>query len=210
MPLPPLTVPANVPEQIKTICAFCGASEGRDPAYAEHAEEVTKALAARYDLTYGGGSIGMMGRIARIMLDHGRHVRAVVPMPLLIHGSKQIATTVDVVPDMHARKKAMYNHSDAFLAFPGGFGTAEEMLEMITWNQLNVHSKPIILINTKGYFDPFVKWVDLMVEEQFLKEGNKGIFVVCNTADEVLEALDTYKAPTSRAGLDWNVTKLEK
>ncbi|ORX46755.1 hypothetical protein DM01DRAFT_1410476 [Hesseltinella vesiculosa] len=204
MTLPPLTVPANVPKEIKTICFFCGASTGNDPIFIKHAQEVAAALSGRYDAVYGGGSVGMMGSIAKTFLDHNRDVRAVVPKPLFLHGSQQIANVINVVPDMHSRKKTMYKHSDAFIVFPGGYGTLEEMMEMITWNQLNVHSKPIVLVNTKGYFNPFLKWVDVMIEESFLRAGNKDIFVVCNTPEDVLKALDTYVAPTTRIGLDWD------
>ncbi|ORZ17841.1 hypothetical protein BCR42DRAFT_350269 [Absidia repens] len=204
MPLPPLSEPANVPAEIKSICIFCGAGTGGDPIYVKHAEEVGKTLAEnKYDLVYGGGSVGIMGAVAKAVLAEGGHVRGVVPDPLFRHGSKQIATTIDLVPDMHTRKRTMNDHSDAFVVFPGGFGTMEEMLEMITWSQLNVHSKPIILVNTKGYFSLFVQWVQLMVDEKFVAAGNRDIFVVCDTADQVLEALKTYKAPASRYGLDW-------
>ncbi|CAO3598415.1 unnamed protein product [Absidia cylindrospora] len=204
MPLPPLSEPANVPAEIKNICIFCGAGTGGDPIYVKHAEEVGKTLAEnKYDLVYGGGSVGIMGAVAKAVLAEGGHVRGVVPDPLFRHGSQQIATTIDLVPDMHTRKRTMNDHSDAFVVFPGGFGTMEEMLEMVTWSQLNVHSKPIILVNTKGYFSLFVQWVQLMVDEKFVAAGNRDIFVVCDTADQVLEALKTYKAPASRYGLDW-------
>ncbi|CAO3630308.1 unnamed protein product [Cunninghamella echinulata] len=203
MGLPPLDNPVETPKEIKNVCVFCGSKAG-DEIYVNHAKEISSLLGKNnYDLVYGGGSVGIMGVVAQAFIDEGRHIRAVVPDPLLRHGSKQIATTVDVVPDMHTRKQTMNNHSQAFIVFPGGYGTLEEMLEIITWSQLNIHSKPIILINTNGFFNLFIQWVDLMIKEKFVQEGNRNIFVVCETGEQVLEALKNYKAPTSRYGLDW-------
>ncbi|CAO3631430.1 unnamed protein product [Cunninghamella blakesleeana] len=204
MPLPPLDKPAGVPVDIKNVCVFCGSGNGGDEVYGNTAIELGTLLGKNnYNLVYGGGSRGIMGKVAQSMLDAGRHVRAVVPDPLFRHGSQQIATTVDLVPDMHTRKQKMNHHSEAFIVLPGGFGTFEEMLEIITWSQLNIHSKPVILLNTKGFYNLFVQWIDLVVKEQFISEGNRDIFVVCDTPEEVVKALKSYKAPSSRYGLDW-------
>lgn len=111
----------------------------------------------------GGGSVGLMGAVAQGVIDNGGKGLAVVPEPLYKHGSKQICEYV-IVPDMHTRKKRMADESDAFVCLPGGFGTMEEMLEMITWSQLNIHAKPIILLNTNGYYNLFVEWIKLAVQ----------------------------------------------
>ncbi|KAI8986387.1 hypothetical protein BDB01DRAFT_720520 [Pilobolus umbonatus] len=173
---------------IKSVCVFCGSANGASPEYMKEAK--------------GGGSVGLMGEVARGVLDNGGSAIGIVPEPLYKYGSKQLAETV-IVPDMHTRKKRMAEESDAFLVLPGGFGTMEEMLEMITWSQLNIHSKPIILINTNGYFKLFVEWIELSVKEGFVKDNSAGIFVTCDKSADVIEALNNYKAPISRYSLDW-------
>ncbi|KAI9361813.1 hypothetical protein BD770DRAFT_418661 [Pilaira anomala] len=185
-----LTQTSSVPvtEEIKSVCVFCGSGNGADPAYALEA--------------YGGGSVGLMGAVARGTLENGGKAIGIVPEPLFKHGSEQICETV-VVPDMHTRKKRMSDESNAFIVLPGGFGTMEEMLEMITWSQLNVHSKPIVLLNTKDYYKPFVNWIQLSVKEQFIQPRNADIFVLCESAKDILNTLQTYEAPDSRYSLDW-------
>ncbi|KAI8070550.1 cytokinin riboside 5'-monophosphate phosphoribohydrolase LOG [Gilbertella persicaria] len=143
-----------------------------------------------------------MGAVAKATLDHGGKTIGIVPEPLFKHGSKQLSETI-IVPDMHTRKKRMAEESDAFVVLPGGFGTMEEMLEMITWSQLNIHSKPIILLNTKSYFKLFVDWVNMCVIENFIQPKNANIFVVCDTTKEFIHALQTYEAPKSRYEFDW-------
>ncbi|KAF7731815.1 hypothetical protein EC973_008330 [Apophysomyces ossiformis] len=190
-------------KQIKSVCVFCGSGAGSDPLYAEHATRLGKAFAEKdYTLVYGGGSVGLMGAVAKAVLEGGGRAKAIVPEPLYKAGSKQIAE-VTIVPDMHTRKRTMGDECDAFVVLPGGFGTMEEMLEMITWSQLNIHSKPILLLNTKNYFDIFVKWIEHSVQEKFVHAANADIFVVCDTVEDVLKQLQTYQAPTSRYALDW-------
>ncbi|KAI8143816.1 hypothetical protein BJV82DRAFT_644346 [Fennellomyces sp. T-0311] len=191
--LPSLTQPVARSKEVESICVFCGSSSGGDPAYVQQAS--------------GGGSVGVMGAVARGVIDHGGHVKGIVPEPLFRHGSKQIASETIVVPDMHTRKKTMGDLSDAFVVLPGGFGTAEEMLEMITWSQLNIHSKPILLLNINGYYDLLVKWIDSCVEEKFIRQDTSRIFVLCNTIEELLDALKKYEAPSGRYGLDWVKTE---
>ncbi|KAI8387387.1 hypothetical protein BD560DRAFT_320786 [Blakeslea trispora] len=185
---------AQSPNNIKSVCVFCGSSSGADPIYEQEAR--------------GGGSIGVMGSVAQATLNNGGDVLAVVPEPLFTHGSKQIAEAV-VVPDMHTRKKRMAEESDAFIVLPGGFGTMEEMLEMITWSQLNIHNKPIVLLNTKNYYKLFVDWIKMCVTEKFIHESNTDIFVVCDTTKEVLHALQTYQPPNSRYAFNWTTKERE-
>ncbi|KAG0163417.1 hypothetical protein DFQ28_000458 [Apophysomyces sp. BC1034] len=204
--LPFLSASTATVKEIKSVCVFCGSGAGADPLYAEHATELGKALAEKkYTLVYGGGSVGLMGAVAKAVLEEGSRAKAIVPEPLFREGSKQIAE-VTIVPDMHTRKRTMGDECDAFVVLPGGFGTMEEMLEMITWSQLNIHSKPILLLNTKNYFDLFVQWIKHSVQEKFVHAANTDIFVVCDTVEDVLEKLQTYQAPASRYCLDW-VTK---
>ncbi|KAI8888273.1 hypothetical protein K501DRAFT_241066 [Backusella circina FSU 941] len=191
--------------QIKSVCVFCGSGDGADPIFVEQAKVLGKTLAENnIRLVYGGGSKGIMGTVAKAVSESNGSVLGVVPKPMYRPESKYIGETV-LVPDMHSRKKRMADESDAFIVLPGGYGTMEEMLEMITWNQLNIFSKPIILLNTKNFFEFFVKWIQVAVEEQFIKGQNENIFVNCNSVDEVLSTLETYKAPTTRyTHFDWS------
>ncbi|CDH48224.1 lysine decarboxylase [Lichtheimia corymbifera JMRC:FSU:9682] len=201
--LPSLTCPAPASKSITSVCVFCGSGDGGNPEYREQATALGKALADNgYSLVYGGGSVGLMGAVAKAVIDNGGKAKGIVPEPLYRNGSKQICETI-IVPDMHTRKKTMGDHCDAFVVLPGGYGTAEEMLEMITWSQLNIHSKPILVLNTRGFFTPLVEWVNVAVREQFIRPNNANIFVTCNTIDDILQALKTYQAPSSRYGLDW-------
>ncbi|EIE84247.1 hypothetical protein RO3G_08957 [Rhizopus delemar RA 99-880] len=186
--LPKLNKPSAKPTAIKSACVFCASSMGTSPLYAEEATS--------------GGSVGLMGATAKAVLDNGGQALSVVPEPLFKHGSKQLCETI-IVPDMHSRKKRMADESDAFIVLPGGFGTMEEMLEMITWSQLNIHSKPIILLNTKNFFDLYIQWIQLAAKEQFIPEKNVNIFVTCETTESVLDKLINYIAPETRYGLDW-------
>lgn len=120
-------------------------------------------------LVYGGGSVGLMGAVAKGTLDNGGKAIGIVPEPLYRHGSKQLCETV-IVPDMHARKKRMEEECDAFVCLPGGFGSFEEVLEIITWSQLNVHSKPIVLLNTKGFYKLFIDFINFSAQ---------GMYAVC-------------------------------
>ncbi|CAO3676593.1 unnamed protein product [Umbelopsis vinacea] len=202
MPLPPLKNPVPKPETIKTICVFCGANE-MDPVYFEQAKALGNLMIEKgYNLIYGGGQVGLMGAIAKAVVDGGGKAKGIVPVPLYRSGSNQFTETV-IVPDMHTRKRMMSEESDAFIALPGGFGTMEELLEVITWSQLNVHSKPIILLNTKNYYGLFSQWIDHCIQEKFINGKNRDIFVVCETVDEIEEALRNYEPPATRYGLDW-------
>ncbi|KAI8583258.1 hypothetical protein K450DRAFT_222739 [Umbelopsis ramanniana AG] len=202
MPLPPLTKPVPKPEIIKSICVFCGANESVDSSYFEQANALGNLMVKKgYSLIYGG-QVGLMGAVAKAVVEGGGKAKGIVPVPLYRNGSNQFTETV-IVPDMHTRKQMMSEESDAFIALPGGFGTMEELLEVITWSQLNIHSKPIILLNTNNYYDLFTQWINHCAGEKFISGNNKDIFVVCNSVDEVEDALNNYEPPASRYGLDW-------
>ncbi|ORX50944.1 hypothetical protein DM01DRAFT_1092537 [Hesseltinella vesiculosa] len=227
MSKPVLTKPAPRSDIIKSVCVFCGSHNGADPIYVEQAKILGHQLANQgYRLVFGGGSVGVMGAIAQGVLEKGGSVLSVVPETLYKQGSRQLGDVV-VVKDMHERKKTMAKESDAFVVLPGGkpcrksyvvfltlpcsplifamigYGTFEEMLEMITWSQLNIHSKPIILLNTKNYFGLFVQWIHHCIQEKFVPEGNAEIFCVAETIDEVLASLISYQAPSTRYGFSW-------
>ncbi|RKP40059.1 hypothetical protein BJ085DRAFT_37837 [Dimargaris cristalligena] len=163
-----------------------------------------------YGLVYGGGTKGLMGCVAQSVSKSGGHVIGITPKalaPVEVSG-EAIGSNIEV-PDMHTRKsmmneKAGHSPAGAFIVLPGGYGTMEELLEITTWSQLNIHSKPIILLNIRGYFDPLLLWIDRAVEEGFLAAGNRNILVACGTVDEAMAQLATYEAPTSRyMGLKW-------
>lgn len=173
------------------VCVFCGSSAGGAPVYAESARRLGEALARRkLGLVYGGGNIGLMGVIADAVLAQGGEVVGVIPRFLM---DKELGhtgvTRLVTVESMHERKAIMAEYSNAFIALPGGFGTADELFEILTWRQLHLHDKPIGLLNIAGFFNPFLDWLDLMVREGFVKQSNRNLIVVRETEEELLDAL---------------------
>ena len=154
---------------VKSVCVFCGASVGNDPAYRAAANELGEKMAASGTrLVFGAGHIGMMGTVADAVLAGGGEAIGVIPEFLR---DRELAhtglTELHVVDSMHTRKRMMFDLSDAFIVLPGGLGTLEEMFEMITWRQLGRHEKPIVLISTKDYWAPFQAMIDRVVERDF-------------------------------------------
>ncbi len=143
-------------ESRPTVCVFCGASDGADPVFKDTAIAVGQAIAeAKLRLVYGGGSIGLMGAVASSAMKHGGHVTGVMPKFLerVERPSLDITETI-LTEDMHERKMGMWGRADGFLVLPGGVGTLEELVEQITWVQLKQHTKPIVMLNTLGFWDP--------------------------------------------------------
>ncbi|CAO3672886.1 unnamed protein product [Rhizopus stolonifer] len=166
---PSLTEPAPQTTSIKSVCVFCASSMGADPIYGQEAEKLGKLLAENnIRLVYGGGSVGLMGTVAKSVLEHGGQALGVVPEVFYKHGSEQLSESV-IVPGMHTRKKRMAEESDAFIILPGGFGTMEEMFEIITWSQLNIHSKPVLLLNTKNFFDLCIRFIHQAAEGNIIR-----------------------------------------
>jgi uncharacterized protein (TIGR00730 family) len=159
--------------EIRTICVYCGSGSGTDPAFGEAARNFGKILAENgVRLVYGGGSLGLMGALATSVLDHGGYVTGVIPEFLTVRERKLTrAQEVIVTPDMHERKRTMFERSDAFVALPGGIGTLEEVVEMMTWAQLGRHSKPILLANVRGFWDPLCALIDHMKQLEFIRPG---------------------------------------
>lgn len=166
----------------------------------------------------GAGTVGMMGEVARNMceLSGPRAVHGIIPEALVsverernpaANGeSRELSYgSVTVVKDMHARKTMMVRSSGAMVALPGGFGTMEELMEVITWNFLGIHDKPIVLFNVDGYYDNIISWIRRAVKEEFVDQGNAGIVVEAKTAEEVVECIISYKPGTSRHELDWGI-----
>lgn len=180
------------------IATFCGARPGRDPAYAALAEDFGAALGRRgCGLVYGAGGVGVMGAVAGAALAHGATVTGVVPHDLHERERSQEAPgQIFVVQSMHERKALMYRLSSAFAVLPGGFGTLDEFMEVATWNQLGMHRKRVVLLNTKGYFDSLLDFLDTVVREGFMTSDDRAL--VCAT-DDVHEALDLLTPESSEA-----------
>ncbi|MED6174822.1 Cytokinin riboside 5'-monophosphate phosphoribohydrolase log3 [Stylosanthes scabra] len=180
--------------KFKRICVFCGSSPGKKTTYQDAAIQLANELVSRnIDLVYGGGSIGLMGLVSQAVHHGGRHVIGVIPktlMPRELTG--ETVGEVKAVADMHQRKAEMAKHSDAFIALPGGYGTLEELLEVITWAQLGIHDKPVGLVNVDGYFNSLLSFIDKAVEEGFISPNARHIIVSAPTAKELVKKLEEY------------------
>ncbi len=166
--------PAAVPPlglDLRSICVFCGSGKGVNPAYATAARALGKHLAKEgVGLVYGGGSLGLMGEIAKSVLKHGGQVTGIIPA-FLTEREQMLkdAQELIVTKDMHERKRLMFERSDAFVALPGGIGTLEELVEQLTWSQLGRHRKPIILVSIDGFWDPLLTLLDHMRTDAFIR-----------------------------------------
>ena len=181
------------------ICVYCGASDGARPVYATTARALGAEMARRgIGLVYGGGSVGMMGAVARAVRAGGHSVLGVIPAPLT---PKEVSGApigeLEIVDSMHARKARMVDLADAFIALPGGFGTLEELLETITWHQLGIHSKPIGLLNVEGYFDPLVAMIDHCIAQGFIRPSYADLLVVSPDPVDLLERMQRHEPPAS-------------
>jgi uncharacterized protein (TIGR00730 family) len=187
----------NFSPALQSICVYCGSGSGRNPAYAEAARAFGRILAAsRIGLVYGGGSLGLMGEVARSVLEHGGHVTGIIPGFLSEREHMLIeAQELIVVDDMHQRKQLMFTKSDAFVALPGGLGTLEEFVEQLTWSQLGRHSKPIVLANIRGFWDPLLKLFDKMEGELFIRPGLELNMLVVERIDDIIPAIDKALIP---------------
>jgi len=173
------------------VAVYCGSAFGNDPAFLEEARALGVALAAAgLGLVYGGASVGLMGAVADAALAGGAEVIGVLPDVL---AGKEIAhaglTRLELVSTMHERKARMAELADAFLVLPGGYGTLEELLEVVTWAQLRLHAKPCILVNTAGYWDGFLAFLDSAVAAGFLKPANRELMRVAASAAEAVSLL---------------------
>ncbi len=180
---------------IRSICVYCGSSDGADPAYIEQAQLLGTALAeANIRLVYGGGGIGLMGAVAKSALAHGGKVLGIIPEFLKQHERVVAAGDLEgcdlhVVPDMHTRKRLMFEEADAFVAMPGGIGTLEELVEIMTWAQLGRHTKPIALMNTKGFWNSFSSLVDEMSASGFIHNPERIKPMMVDNAADIIPAL---------------------
>ncbi|KAJ8768848.1 hypothetical protein K2173_023752 [Erythroxylum novogranatense] len=222
--------------KFKRICVFCGSSPGKKNSYKEAAVELGRELVSRnIDLVYGGGSVGLMGSVSQAVYDGGRHVIGIIPktlMPREITG--ETVGEVKAVADMHQRKAEMARQSDAFIALPGGYGTLEELLEVITWAQLGIHDKPVKnvypspptfantqmlnqfdylqvgLLNVDGYYNSLLSFIDKAIEEGFIKPSARHIIVSAPTPRELVKKMEEYspKHEIVASKLSWETEQL--
>ncbi|KAB2098097.1 hypothetical protein ERO13_A01G202300v2 [Gossypium hirsutum] len=180
--------------RFKRICVFCGSSSGKKASYQEAAVELGKELVERrIDLVYGGGSVGLMGLISQAVHDGGRHVLGVIPRTLMPREITGVTVgEVRAVSDMHQRKAEMARQADAFIALPGGYGTLEELLEVITWAQLGIHHKPVGLLNVDGFYNSLLCFIDKAVDEGFISPIARRIIVSAPTAKQLVRQLEEY------------------
>jgi uncharacterized protein (TIGR00730 family) len=182
------------------LCVFCGASPGRDPAYMALARAVGAGLASRgIGLVYGGGRVGLMGAVADGALEAGGEVIGVIPSRLV---DRELAhrgvTDLRVVDTLHARKAMMAELSDGFIALPGGFGTLEELTEVVSWAQLDLHGKPIGLLGPNGYWDGLLGWLDQVVGEGFIAPTQRTLVAVDPDLDALLDRFAHWSPPAPR------------
>ncbi|XP_020596426.1 cytokinin riboside 5'-monophosphate phosphoribohydrolase LOG1 [Phalaenopsis equestris] len=200
--------------KFKRICVFCGSSQGKKISYQDAAIELGKELVCRsIDLVYGGGSVGLMGLVSQAVYDGGRHVIGVIPKTLMLREiTGETVGEVKAVADMHQRKAEMARQSDAFIALPGGYGTLEELLEVITWAQLGIHDKPVGLLNVDGYYNSLLSFIDKAVEEGFISPSARHIIVSARTAKELVKKLEEYipRHESVASKLNWEIEQLEQ
>ncbi len=185
---------------MKRVCVFCGSSEGAREEYASAARELAEEVARRgLGLVYGGGSVGLMGVLADSALACGVEVIGVIPRPL---ASRELAhaglTEMRVVSSMHDRKATMASLVDGFIALPGGLGTFEETLEILTWSQLGIHDKPVGVLNVAGYYDGLLKMLAHAAREGFLRREYLALLLFADTPAELLDRFEAWRPPARR------------
>ncbi|WPH00995.1 Hypothetical protein R9X50_00382900 [Acrodontium crateriforme] len=216
---------ANGTGKKPVVCVFCGASSGNSPAHMEAARELAQVFHDRgLNLVYGGGNVGIMGEVARrlVALSGPEAVHGVIPEALIKfergeNGTEKKQVELDekvygrttVVPDMHTRKQLMAREvieggpGGGFVALSGGYGTMEELMEVVTWNQLGIHGMGIVVYNVEGYYDGLLQWVKDAIKAGFVAEGNANIMIEAKTAENVVDHLRDYQLASSRFNLQW-------
>lgn len=189
---------------MKSVCVFCGSSVGKKPSYIEMARDLGRLIAAKnMALVYGGGNIGLMREIADAVLAEGGEVTGVMPGLIaekeIVH---QGVTHLHIVETMHERKALMAKLSDGFIAMPGGFGTIDEIFEVMTWNQLEIINKPTGLLNVDGYFDHLLKYIDHAVEERFVRSEHRSNLIVETNPETLLSKLMDHKPHRAEKWID--------
>jgi uncharacterized protein (TIGR00730 family) len=193
---------------MKRVCVFCGSNSGNDPVYLQTATAVGEFLAGNgIELVYGGGRVGLMGKIADTVMAGGGKVIGVIPEALAI---KEIAheglTDLHIVDSMHERKAMMADLSDGFIAMPGGFGTFEEFCEILTWAQLGIHQKPCALLNVNGFYDHLIALFDNSMKQSFIREEHRRLVLVENEIETLFQMMKDYRPPVIEKWIDRQAT----
>jgi uncharacterized protein (TIGR00730 family) len=189
---------------VKRVCVFAGSSAGNNEMHRRATVALAKALAAREtELVYGGGCVGLMGVLADAMLEHGGRVIGVIPRSLMERevGHRGVSE-LKVVESMHERKAEMASLADGFIALPGGFGTLDEMFEVLTWAQLGLHAHPCGVLNSDGYFDALFAFLDRAVAERFLRPEHRALWIADDDPDRLLARLAAHRPPALDKWLD--------
>ncbi len=183
--------------EIKSICVYCGSRNGVDPRHVEAARTLGTLMArAGIELVYGGGRIGLMGVVADAVLAGGGKVCGIIPHHLqTVEVGHQGLTELHVVDSMHIRKQMMFERSDAFVVLPGGIGTLDETFEMITWRQLRLHDRPVVVVDVAGYWQPYVQMIDHIIGQGFAGAEIRRLYEVVDTAEAVLPLLARLPEP---------------
>ena len=184
------------------LCVYCGSAAGANPNHLRAARQLGEAMArAGIGLVYGGGNLGLMGEVANAVLDNGGTVTGIIPSFLQQKERVNEATqNLIIVPDMHTRKRMMFEHADAFVALPGGVGTLEELVEQLTWVQLGRHTKPVVIADIDGFWQPLLALLDHMRAERFIRPANDFAYHVVTDIDDVLPTIVRARAEAERSG----------
>lgn len=190
--------------ELTRICVYCGTSAARDPAVETEIRAFGRELARRgIGLVYGGSSLGLMGAVAGEVLASGGNVIGVIPRALVgREAAHQGLTELRVVETMHQREQVMFDLGDAFVTFPGGFGTIKEFLEMVTWKQLGIHGKPVVLANIGGYFDPLLQQLDKVILSGYARGEDRILYGIAESTGAILTFLEGAPVMARKAG-DW-------
>jgi uncharacterized protein (TIGR00730 family) len=190
--------------EIRRVCVFCGSRSGVDAEYIRQARRLGELLVERdWELVFGGGSVGMMGAVADAVLARGGRVIGVIPEFLATRELLHVGVPdMRIVDSMHTRKALMCELSDAFVGLPGGYGTFEELFEMITWAQLGLHAKPVGLLDTACFFEPLVNLVRHAIDAGFIKREQKAYIVTSASPEELLDLLTEHELPAARQWLE--------
>lgn len=187
----------------RLLCVYCSSSDAVDPSFVESARTMGAEMARRgYGLVYGGTTVGLMGALARSVHSHGGRVVGIIPEAIHAMGiGNDLADELIVTPGMRERKAAMEARADGFIALPGGFGTLEELFEVTTLKQLKYHTKPIVILNAGGFYDPLVSLFEHIYQQRFAKPVYRQLYHVAATPAEAMEYLSSYTPP--ELGTKW-------
>ncbi|MFP3920806.1 MAG: TIGR00730 family Rossman fold protein [Dichotomicrobium sp.] len=191
-------------QPIETVCVYCGSGSGKNPRYAEAARRLGTDMAqANIRLIYGGGGNGLMGEVARAVMENGGAVTGIIPESLVaIEKPYADLDELVITKDLHERKMLMFRRSDAFVALPGGIGTLEELVEQLTWVQLAHHEKPVVVVNTADYWRPLLDLMEQMRRETFIRPGLEPVFHVVERVEAVIPFLRAHGTGADVSAID--------